>query len=260
MPNRILKDSICRSEEINNLSWFEEAFFYRLIVSCDDYGRFDGRTKIIKGQCFPLSSVTEKEINKALNRLSEVGLVRMYLSSGKPILQLVTWEQHQTIRAKKSKYPECDENCIHLNTIDEAYKHLISNECKCSRNPIQSESESISESESNVCSEQECSEPPVITLPLNDKSEYAVLQSDVLEWQNLYPAVDIEQCLRNMRGWLLSNPKKRKTKRGIHRFITTWLQKEQDKGGTKPYTPSNNTRNMSTDDYMKETTGWWNDE
>ena len=32
MPNRIIKESICRSEEIDSLSWFEEVLFYRLIV------------------------------------------------------------------------------------------------------------------------------------------------------------------------------------------------------------------------------------
>ena len=53
MPNRILKESICRSEEIDSLSWFEEVLFYRLIVICDDFGRYDGRAKIIKGSCFP---------------------------------------------------------------------------------------------------------------------------------------------------------------------------------------------------------------
>ena len=44
MPNRILKESIRTSDTIGELSWFEEVLFYRLIVSCDDYGRFDGRT------------------------------------------------------------------------------------------------------------------------------------------------------------------------------------------------------------------------
>ena len=37
MPNRILKESICRSDTIDHLTWFEEVLFYRLIVSCDDY-------------------------------------------------------------------------------------------------------------------------------------------------------------------------------------------------------------------------------
>lgn len=98
MPNRILKESICRSEEIDSLSWFEEVLFYRLIVICDDFGRYDGRAKIIKGSCFPLKDVTEKDIDKALDKLSAVGLVRVYETQGRPYLQLVTWADHQRIR------------------------------------------------------------------------------------------------------------------------------------------------------------------
>lgn len=111
MPNRILKESICRSDSIDALSWFEEVFFYRLIVVCDDFGRFDGRIPIIKGTCFPLKDITNKDIEKALDKLSAVGLVRAYEVQGRPYLQLVTWEQHQQIRAKKSKYPEFEISC-----------------------------------------------------------------------------------------------------------------------------------------------------
>ena len=32
-----------------------------------------------------------------------------------------------------------------------------------------------------------------------------------------------------MKGWLNSNPTKRKTRRGIKRFINSWLAREQDK-------------------------------
>ena len=71
--------------------------------------------------------------------------------------------------------------------------------------------------------------PAAACLPLNDGSDYLVSGEQVMEWSSLYPAVDIEQQLRNMRGWLNSNPKKRKTKSGILRFITAWLAREQDK-------------------------------
>ena len=84
MPNRILKESICRSDSIDCLSWFEEVLFYRLIVNCDDYGRFDGRTAIIKGSCFPLKDITTKDIEKSLNKLSAAGLVRVYETQGRP--------------------------------------------------------------------------------------------------------------------------------------------------------------------------------
>ena len=36
MPNRIIRESICTSDSIDKLSWFEEVLFYRLIVNCDD--------------------------------------------------------------------------------------------------------------------------------------------------------------------------------------------------------------------------------
>ena len=219
MPNRILKESICRSEEIDSLSWFEEVLFYRLIVTCDDYGRYDGRAKVIKGTCFPLKDITEKDIDKALSKLSAVGLVKIYEIQEKPYLQLITWGEHQRIRNQKSKYPEYDPKCDILLTIDSKRQQEQENDSNCEQN----QSEQV--------------EPPVITLLLNTGEEYGISQSNVYEWSELYPAVDIMQCLRNMKGWLLANKSKRKTIRGINKFIITWLQKEQDRGGTHGYKP-----------------------
>ena len=74
------------------------------------------------------------------------------------------------------------------------------------------------------------STPPIIGLPLNDGTEYGVTEEQCKEWAELYPAVDVPQQLRNMRGWLLANKDRRKTKRGVGRFITAWLSREQDRG------------------------------
>lgn len=75
---------------------------------------------------------------------------------------------------------------------------------------------------------------PVISLPLNTGNEYPIYQGLIDEWQALYPAVDVLQDLRNMRGWLDANPRKRKTKAGIKRFCAGWLSRTQDKGGNGP--------------------------
>ena len=84
----------------------------------------------------------------------------------------------------------------------------------------------------NTCSElkKSPSEPVLISIPLNDGTYQNVVQSEINNWQQLYPAVDIMQQLRNMVGWSESNPKKRKTKLGINRFINSWLSRAQDKG------------------------------
>lgn len=238
MPNRLLKESICRSEEIDALSWFEEVLFYRLIVTCDDFGRYDGRTKIIKGSCFPLKDVTEKDIDKALEKLSAVGLVRVYEAQGRPYLQLVTWAKHQRVRNQKSKYPEFTDDCILLLSNDSDGQQEKASDSKCVRNPIQSKSESKSESNADICSEQQGdSAPPVITLLLNTGDEYPITQKDVDEWMELYPSVNIMQELRAMKGWCKENKTKRKTSSGIRRFVNSWLAKEQNKGGTPGYEP-----------------------
>lgn len=139
MPNRIIKESICTSDSIDQLGWFEEVLFYRLIVNCDDFGRFDGRAAVVKNRLFPLKdNLTLKNVESAINKLARVGLVTPYTSGGKPFLSLPTWNEHQSVRAKKSKYPEPEEIC----------KQMISDDIKCPRNPIQSESNSKSESNS----------------------------------------------------------------------------------------------------------------
>lgn len=231
MPNRILKESICTSESVDGLSYFEEVFFYRLLVNCDDYGRFDGRPAIIKNRLFPLKdNLTLKAVSAAINTLASAGIVALYEFEGKSYLYLPTWNEHQSVRAKRSKYPSPDDG---IETRESICKHMHADENKCPRNPIQSESESESESKCAERGESAASTPPVITLPLNDGKEWPVTEAMATEFGLLYPAVDIPQALRSMRGWLLSNPTKRKTRGGISRFVNSWLSREQDKGGNQ---------------------------
>ena len=90
------------------------------------------------------------------------------------------------------------------------------------------------------------SEPAVISLILNDKTQFPVTDTDIRNWQELYPAVNILQELRNMKGWLDSNPAKRKTKAGIRRFINGWLSREQDKYHPEVVVPIGNTNQRQT--------------
>ena len=48
----------------------------------------------------------------------------------------------------------------------------------------------------------------------------------------LYPAVDVMQEFRNMKGWLIGDRKRLKTRGGVKRFITGWLSREQNRGGS----------------------------
>ena len=79
-----------------------------------------------------------------------------------------------------------------------------------------------------VCGELPSSPPPAAVLPLVDGTDFEISVETVAELSGLYPAVDVAQQLRGMRGWLLANPKNRKTKAGIMRFVNSWLSREQN--------------------------------
>jgi hypothetical protein len=135
MPNRIIKESVCYSDDLDRLSAFEETVFYRLIVNCDDYGRIDARPSFLKSKLFVTKKgITEKNISDAISRLASVGLVQLYEVDEKPFLLFPKWGFHQRVRNSREKYPSPE---LAANCGDPPQKTAI-----IQSNPIQSESES----------------------------------------------------------------------------------------------------------------------
>lgn len=248
MPNRIIKESIRTSDSINELSWFDECLFYRLIVSCDDYGRFDGRPAIIKGTCFPLKEgVTNKNIESSLSKLTSAGLVKRYVVDGKPYLSLPSWEKHQTIRAKNSKYPSPDDG------------DLIESESNCTQMhadvPVFENTRNENRNTINDNNKRGAETPlaDVESITLNDGTEWKCTLADYEEYKRLYPGVDVDNAFREMRAWCNSNPTKRKTARGIKRFVNGWLSRNQDSGrGSQTNKPVKDNNNFDRRRYSEE--------
>ena len=105
----------------------------------------------------------------------------------------------------------------------------------------------IEDTEDSCAEPETVSAPPIISIILNDKSLFDVSPEDYNRWCELYPAVNVMQELRKMSSWSTDNPKRRKTKSGIRRFINAWLSKEQDKGGQYRYQGSGSSGNVFTD-------------
>lgn len=152
MPNRIIKESIHTSEDVNMMTDFQFRLWVSLITYVDDFGRGDARPAIIKGSCFPLRDrITNKDIEAALRALAGIGCVSLYEVDGKPYLYFPTWESHQTVRNQKSKCPAPADG-QQLNTIASNCKQLQAIEINCKQvnaiaPVIQSESKSENESE-----------------------------------------------------------------------------------------------------------------
>jgi hypothetical protein len=67
-----------------------------------------------------------------------------------------------------------------------------------------------------------------------DGSTYEVAETDVIAWERAYSerGVKVRQELASMESWLDANPVKRKTRKGMKRFIDSWLKRAAEAGGS----------------------------
>lgn len=103
MPNRYLREGVTTSEPMSAVSFEAETLWYRLLVTVDDFGLFDGRPVIVRSRCMPLRDVTLSQIDAWLADLARVGLVIRYTHEDKPYIAVPKFDQRT--RAIASKYP-----------------------------------------------------------------------------------------------------------------------------------------------------------
>ena len=65
-----------------------------------------------------------------------------------------------------------------------------------------------------------------------DGTDWQPEDEQIVAWQHAYPEVDIFAELNVMAVWLDSNQEKRKTRKGMPRFVNSWLQRANQKGGS----------------------------
>lgn len=160
------------------------------------------------------------DVEKALKIFVELGLIEILESGAIYMLDI------QKYIGKSST--EADRQRVYQKKINECKKSNKKSNKK-STPEIELEIDIDIEKDINtICSEQNAHSLEFISLPLNDKTNFSISEEEVNKYQELYPNVDVSQELRNMKGWLDANPTKRKTKRGINRFVNGWLQRKQD--------------------------------
>ena len=148
MANRIIKESICTSEKIAELTDFEFRLWIGMITQADDAGRGDARPAILKGHIFPLRDrIAIKDIDTSVHALAAKGCVTLYTVGGRPYFWFPGWAKHQRIRDCKPKYPgpeEADDlhDVANLRQSAASCGELRQSAASCGLNPIQSESNS----------------------------------------------------------------------------------------------------------------------
>lgn len=94
---------------------------------------------------------------------------------------------------------------------------------------------------SSLRSEVSCGEPLVAASPPDDvfltyecngpAKEWTLTAAKVAEYQQSFPGIDVPAECRKAWQWGRDNPDRRKTARGMARFLGTWLGRAQDRAG-----------------------------
>lgn len=121
MPTRYLKPGICDSANIDAIACPEaEILYYRLLVTVDDFGRFDARPALVRAKCFPLKEgLTSTEVDAWLVALHAAQMIWLYEVGGARFLQVQRWDNKP--RAGESKFPPVPtdaDGCIQVCAFD----------------------------------------------------------------------------------------------------------------------------------------------
>ena len=211
-----------------------------------------------------LCKESETAVKSCMNELKEYGYLKVTKERGKKgfFEYVYTFYESPTMDIPEVEYPPLENPPMDNPPMDNPPMDVprvespeVENIGQLNTNILNTKEQNtkkLNTKNSNVCpepkkaSEPIPSTPPIITLILNTKEEYPIYQNDIDEWAELYPAVDVLQELRKMKGWCKDNPSRRKTKAGIRSFINRWLSKEQDSGRTYRNNSYNNSYNGGT--------------
>jgi len=261
MPNRVIRDGFLDSDKVNRLDWFVECVYHRLLLAVDDAGRIDGRTDLLVSRLFPLKGrVRANDVESALHELKEAGLIVSWMVDGQPIVQVTNWRRCG--RSQYSRYPDAEGNFaiqyVERETRDgkvwfvstslpreptPSAPHADPMPTPSAPHNGQRHTKTKTETKTNtgtntlVCSEtQGVSEPaapsdrPVLTFPCDGPvKSWHLTQAQLDRFRELYPRLDVETEMRKALAWVEASPERRKTARGMKRFLTRWLNNAQDK-------------------------------
>lgn len=247
---RYLKPDFFDDEELCALSPFHRLCYQGLWCQADRAGRLEDRPKRLKARIFPYDDV---DMETLLTDLARAGFVIRYLVDGKAYLTVKpsAWEKHQRPRndEPESLIPAPSDHAVVYasmgseESLGVALRKTVTDPSLSSDAAVTSERIGIGmgngDRNGGTCAEALTRSTPVdaspvmLTFPVVgvDGGEWALRQSQVDEWKTLFPGLDVLAECRHALAWVLANPGRRKTARGMRKFLAGWCMRTVDRRG-----------------------------
>lgn len=240
---RSIKPEFWLNEDLAALSEHARLMAIALLNYADDAGCFLANPNLVRAACFPFEDHSKKVLG-SLQELSQIGYVEVRDCDGKAIGRVVKFNDHQRIdKPQKSKlmpiYERFPREIAHSKNVPGTFQERSPNSPRLEEErerEREEEREEEKEDISSVVSEDRKPEPVYSESPVfdcdGDQKTWQPTQRQVEAWQQAYPQVDVTAELRKAAAWVTSN--RRKTAKGMPRFINGWLSRTTDKSTGPP--------------------------
>jgi len=251
---RMFTQKIIDSDAFLDMPLSAQALYFHLNMRADDDGFVNNPKRITK-----LVNASEDDLKILLIKRFIIGF-----ASG--VIVIKHWRMHNTLKSDRYKPTQYQEELAMLGIKqNKAYtdhpEQLLppsDSETGTKADPEWNQSGSKVEPQNSIdlgidknredrviplnssCSEQN---PEFITLALKDGTNHVIVPDYISNMQQLFPDVNVRKEFRKMSAWCINNPSRRKTARGVGRFINSWLssaQKEAEEKAEKAGKKTNN--------------------
>jgi len=219
---RTIKPEFWTDEKVVQMSPWARLLFIGIWNFSDDEGRMEFSSVRLKLQILPADDVDIGDLCAELRRLA---LICTYSHKDKQYLQVINFDKHQRIdKRRTSKYPA--PICADL-------RRLAPND----HDGREGNGKGMEEEKEYFRTEPETapaqSSKTVFEFPCTGKDKtFKMTDEDLNQLQQLWDTLDVRAQVKRALAWVVANNKKRKTAKGMPRFLNGWFDNAVQKGGS----------------------------
>lgn len=231
---RSIKPEFFDDEDIARLTAFARLCFQGLWCHADRAGRIEDRPERLKVRIFPYDKVN---IDTLLDELASGRFIIRYVVDGKRYIQVRSFLKHQRPNSKEapSTYPAPIQNGP-STVLDTPQAHSRQRGMEVGNGDREGKgngdsSESLSRSEPPPPPPEPQGKTALRFPTVGPQKSWALAETQVAEWCELFPTSDVMAECRAALAWLLANPPRQKTARGMPTFLVSWISRSNDRRG-----------------------------
>lgn len=247
---RNIKPGFLKNEVLAECDPLARILFAGLWMLADRDGRGEYRPKLIRAECLPYDDC---DVPSLIKELDERGFITVYEVEGRQFYEIPNFKRHQNPhKNEESKNYPSSTGALRVfsravpdeNDSDPAFflppstNHLPPSTL-VRRDALPPEDARGVSVDEPIQEPQQVDQSPVVgTFPCDgERKTFEVRQSLVDEFAELFPKLDVLDEFKQAKAWILADKARRKTHRGMRRFLTGWLTRASDRRNHGPAPP-----------------------